>query len=1017
MPSPLPNGRWAVDGPMTATHPRVLTIAADRPFLQVLAEAILGGFPTAGGAPSDMLGLARWTILVPTRRAARELEDIFLRLTRKGGLLLPKIRPIGDIDEDLLARDDDAATTGDLPPAISRTGQQLLLIDLIDDWARANPQTRLAREIATAPHQTQGLAVSLAEFLDGLETENIDVGRIPELYDLENARHRDAILQFLAVAREAYPARLAAAGLIGPQQRRALILKREAARLADARPTAPFIAAGSTGSIEATRTLLKAIAGLPNGAVVLPGLDCGMDDASWLAAGPTHPQFAFRQLLPALGIDRADVRELGEAQPGRRSWLSSEMMRPADTAHQWRGSLEDREPDIAAAMEGVELVEARSLPEEAMAVALILREVLETPGKTACLVTSDRQMARRVKAELGRWNIVIDDSAGEPLIHLGGGAFVNLLIDAVLQNFSAPSLAALLRHGLCTFDETPETARRAAGLIELALLRTGTGAPRIAALPHALRMASESGERGHLLMQQVTDENWQQAIAFAARAAEVLGPLAGNHPVTLSAHLARLIKAAEAMAGERLWEGEAGDVLREAVGRLSEDSPHLRHCDMARAAAIIRHWLQAIAVRRPAENALPLSILGLLEARLMRPDVMVLAGLNEGVWPAAPDPGPWLNRPMRDKLGMSQPERQIGQTAHDFAQAFGCSEVKLVWSRRSGDAPVTPSRWILRLQMILQQADLKDLTGKASSWCAIARQLVEPGQVTPAPKPKPCPPAELRPRQLSVTRIEKLVRDPYAIYARHVLRLEPLEPIAAIPDPARRGIIFHAAIGDFLSRYPVQLPGEAEAELLRLGESHFAAVEDYPALTGFWWPRFRRIARWLVAEEPGFRQGVERIVAEAKGSIRFAIGGEDFTLTCRADRIDLLANGAARISDYKTGTVPSNRQVEVGLAPQLTLQAAILEQGGFEGVGPRQTDGIVYVKLSGGEPAGEFKPINMDVMALAHEHLDGLKRVLTSYAQPSQPYLPRVMMEREDDEGDYDHLSRFREWALSGGGS
>ena len=1004
---------------MTATLSRVFTIAAGRPFLRVLAEAVLDGFPIADGAPPDVLGLARWTILVPTRRAARELEDIFLRLTRRGGLLLPRIRPVGDIDEDLLARDDDAATTGDLPPAISRTGQQLLLIDLIDDWASTNPQTRLAREIAAAPHQAQGLAVSLAEFLDGLETENIDVARIPELYDLENARHRDAILQFLAVAREAYPARLAAAGLIGPQQRRAVILKREAARLTSARPTAPFIAAGSTGSIEATRTLLKAIAELPNGAVVLPGLDCGMDDASWLAAGPTHPQFAFKQLLPALGIDRPDVHELGEAQPGPRSWLASEIMRPADTAHQWRASLDGRRPDIETAMQGVELVEARSLLEQATAVALILRNVLETPGKTACLVTPDRQMARRVKAELGRWNIAIDDSAGEPLIHLGGAALVNLLIEAVLQGFSAPSLAALLRHGMCTFGEAPDAARRAVGLIELALLRTGNGAPEISALPHALRIASESEERGHLLLQQVTADDWQQAIAFAARAGEILGPLSRDQPATLSVHLDRIIKAAEAMAGERLWEGEEGSTLRDAVARLGDDSSHLRHCDMARAAAIIRHWLQAVAVRQPAENALPLSILGLLEARLMRPDVMVLAGLNEGVWPAAPDPGPWLNRPMRDKLGMSQPERQIGQTAHDFAEAFGCSDVKLVWSKRSGDAPATPSRWILRLQMILQQAGLKGLTGQASQWCAIARQLVEPGHVTPMAKPKPCPPVALRPRQLSVTRIEKLVRDPYAIYARYVLRLEPLNSIAAVPDPARRGIIFHAAIGDFLSRHPVQLPDDAEAELLRLGESHFAVLKDYPALTGFWWPRFCRIARWLVAEEPGLRDGVERIVAEAKGLLRFDINGQPFTLTCRADRIDLFANGAARIIDYKTGKVPTKSQVEAGLAPQLTLQAAMLAQDAFEGTGPRQTDGIAYIKLSGGEPAGEIKSLAFDqgVMALAHEHLEGLKRILTFYDRPSQPYLPRLMMEKEDDEGDYDHLSRFREWALSGGGS
>lgn len=997
---------------MPGDIPRLCTIAPDKPFLEVLADEVLKGFPCTDGRPPGKLDLARWTILLPTRRAVRELEDIFFRRSGGSGLLLPRIRPIGDIDEDLLQPGHGVEELG---TPVSAPGQLLLLMDLIDEWAAAHPTTRLAQEIAAAPHQAGGLAQSLAELLDALETEEVDAARIAELYGLESARHREAILEFLSIAREKYPQRLAAEKAMGPQARRAAILKREARRLAFTRSDRPFIAAGSTGSIPATCTLLKAIAGLPNGAVVLPGLDTRMDDASWTAVGPTHPQHAMKQLLGRLDAARPMVAELG-GDPGPRAWLASELMRPAEASHLWHGALKENAARVAEAMEGVELVEARSLPEQALAAALILRQCLETPGRSACLVTPDRQLARRVKAELTRWNIMIDDSAGEPLIRFGGASLLNLLLEALLQDFAAEPLAALLRHELAGFGLPPEEARHMASLIELALLRTGTGAPEIGKLAHALRVATEKDNRRALplVLKNVGDEEWERAIAQARRIAEVLAPLTVNPPNTLAEHLDRLAAACEAMAGEAFWLGEGGEVLSDAFALLKEEQRFLRSCDLMRTATILRHWLHGLPVRTQRHNPTPLTILGLLEARLIRADVMVLAGLNEGTWPGATDCGPWLNRPMRDVLAMKQPEAQIGQTAHDFVQAFGNAHVKLLWSRRIGDAPGTPSRWLHRLQMILATARIKP---EPSPWPALARSLSEPAAVTPVAKPKPRPPVNLRPKGLSVTRIEKLIRDPYAIYARFILGLEPLKPVSSLPDPARRGTIFHAAIGDFLGQFPQALPAHAVDELERFGSRHFQQIADYPGLVSFWWPRFRRIARWMVDQEPLWRDGVTQVVAERGGAILLPVAGEEFSLTCRVDRIDLLASGSARIVDYKTGGLPSAKEVESGLAPQLTLQAAILARGGFTGVAARQTDQLWYVKLTGGDPAGDVMELDkLAVMDLAERHLAELQKLLARYASAGQPYYPRTIMKKEDDPSDYDHLSRFREWALSGGG-
>jgi ATP-dependent helicase/nuclease subunit B len=454
-------------------------------------------------------------------------------------------------------------------------------------------------------------------------------------------------------------------------------------------------------------------------------------------------------------------------------------------------------------------------------------------------------------------------------------------------------------------------------------------------------------------------------------------------------------------------------VLREAFDLLRAEARFLGACDLPRAAAVIRHWLHGLPVRSSHHNPTPLAILGLLEARLMRADVTVLAGLNEGVWPGPADCGPWLNRPMRDILGMKQPEAQIGQTAHDFVQAFGNANVKLVWSRRIGDSPATPSRWIHRLLMILETAGLRERYLRPE-WPALARRLSEPQAVAPAGMPKPRPPVALRPRALSVTRIERLIRDPYAIYAQHVLKLEPLKPIAAAPDPARRGIIFHGAIGDFLTAFPQALPPDVAAQLEAHGSRHFEQIADYPGLVSFWWPRFCRIARWMAETEPELRQGVERVLAERNGAIELAIRGAAFRLSCRADRIDLMSDGTARIIDYKTGSVPTRKQVESGLAPQLTLQAAILARGGFQDVRARDTANVAYVHLTGGDPAGEIDWLKIAVMDAAGRHLAELEKLLTAYASEMQAYIPRFGMEKDEDQSDYDHLSRFREWSLSG---
>ena len=1007
---------------MTSLSHRVFTIAPEEPFLEVLAQAVLKGFPRDDGrAPDPLSELPRWTILLPTRRAVRELERIFLSLSGGRGTLLPRIKPLGDIDEDLLTPDEPGllSTAIDLPDAISPIGRELVLIALIDEWAAANPQSRLAQEISASPQQAHALAISLAEFTDGLETEEIDGSRIPELFGLESARHREAILDFLALARVRLPSLLRDWNLIGRKERQSRLLRHEARRLRSQPPAWPIVAAGSTGSIPATRELLKSISMLPAGALVLPGLDTALDEKSWQAVGPQHPQYALKQLLADLAISHAEVAPLSGLPPGPRSWLARELMRPPDTSEAWRDTLSQGRNLVKAGFSNIELVETAHRQEEALVIALMLREALETPGRTASLITPDRDLARRVKQELRRWHIDIDDSAGEPLIGFGGAALTGLVMDTVVSDFSAESLNSLFKHHLCNFGLDPIAARKAARTVELALFRSGTGIPDLEGLASAIKIArGEIKEDRHAnpAAARLTDKDWSGASQFITMAVEILGTLSNRPDSLFKDHVAAIIACCEAVAGPGLWDSEPGQTLRTLLDAIGADAHRLERCSLASAIGILRHHL-TMTPYRPVRSLHPrLSILGLLEARLVRADLHVLGGLNEGVWPAFPDSGPWLNRPMRDILGLQQPERSIGQTAHDFVQAFGSPEVRLVWSRRIGDSPVIPSRWILRLRMLLSSSDDPEQPGAQSPWPDLARRLDEAEAVRPCLKPRPTPAIEARPKRLSVTQIETLIRDPYEIYARHVLRLEPLDPITTRPDPSLRGTLIHAALGDFFRMSRHHLPPHALELLLEEGRRHFQPHMDKALISGFWWPRFRRIAEWIVAEELGRRAPIRETHAEIAGALEMSIGSGSFTLSCRADRIDVLVSGEARIIDYKTGAVPSMAQVKSGLSPQLTLEAAMLELGAFPGVGRITTGELAYTKLGGGEPPGETTRLKLDdpPMECARRHLAGLIELLATYMNPTQPYLPRTIVKTQDEDRAYDHLSRYREWALSG---
>ncbi|MBF0560762.1 MAG: double-strand break repair protein AddB [Alphaproteobacteria bacterium] len=979
----------------------VFTIDPDQPFVDILAAGVL---TRVGWGP---LELSRVIILLPTRRACRALSDVFLRQGGGRPMLLPRLLTLGDLDEDEAPFVEGGAEL-DLPPAIPHLRRHLLLAQLILAGRGG------AAGIGLSPDQAVRLAEELGRLLDQVQTEQLSFARLKDLVPDAYAEHWQITLDFLKLLTEHWPRILADEGAIDTAERHNRLSAIQTASWLATPPPGPVIAAGSTGSIPATASLLEAVASLPQGAVVLPGLDRDMDEESWQVLTETHPQYGLKRLLGRLGIDRTTVADWPgipgglPPTPARgdsvRRRLIAEVMRPAATTHRWR----DLAPLSGSVLDGLERLESPGPREEALAIALMMRQSLETPERTAALITPDRALARRVAAELGRWGIIVDDSAGQPLSETSPGIFLRLTADMVAEAFAPLPLLAALKHPLAAAGLDAGRFRSLVRLLERWLLRGSRPAPGLAGLRATQLAKKDLTVRTAETLSALLDRLTVLTADFAGAMAAVEAPLT----TLVKAHMifAETLAATNLLPGpERLWRGDAGEVAARFAADLFEAAsgwPSLAPQSYPR----VLEGLMAGTVVRPRHGGHPrLAILGPLEARLQQADLLILGGLNEGTWPAQTLADPWLSRPMRGNFGLPLPERRIGLSAHDFAQACCAPRVVLSRATRVDGTPTVPSRWLLRLDAVLSAT--RGQVAKADPWLAWANALDQPSAFTPATPPMPRPPLAARPRQLSVTAIETWMCDPYAIYAHHVLRLKALDPLDADPGAADYGSLVHLALEKFAKDFPEALPADAETALLAIGREAFADVLATPGVWAFWWPRFERTARWVVAKERERRLRLKATHTEVSGKIKLEAPGGPFILSAKADRIDVLNDGDLAILDYKTGVLPSAKAIAAGYAPQLPLEAAMAQRGGFAGVAAGPVTEIAYWRLKGGEPGGEERPAGTDPAALADEAYAGLQVLIDTFDDPATPYQACPHPERAPKYSDTLHLARVKEWA------
>ena len=994
------------------TKPRVFGLPPGADFPKVLVAGLVERHKTL---PPE--ALARVTLVVNTRRMARRIRALF---DAGPARLLPKIQLLTDLGK--------GPETADIPAAVSPLQRRLELTQLVSGL--------LDREPDLAPRAAlYDLADSLASLMDEMQGEGVPPEAIAKLDVGDQSGHWARSLQFLQIVQMFFgPSDHA----LDAEARQRLVVERLAKVWAATPPAAPVILAGSTGSRGTTLALMQAVAQLPQGALILPGFDFEMPVSGWhdlsnAMTAEDHPQFRFRRLMDRLGLERGDIGlwhpasspPLSQSQSAflsispARNKIVSLALRPAPVTDCWL-SEGPQLGNIMQAFDAVTLVEATSQRDEAMAIALRLRQAAEN-GQTAALVTSDRVLSRQVTAALDRWSILPDDSAGTPLHLTPPGRFLRHVAALFQGETSAASLLELLKHPLCHSVQGRNTHLLLTRDLELYLRRYGPAFPEKHDLLRWAGKHSNPAAIGWvdwidstLLGQAQTDDI--ALSLWVTTHMDLASRIAAGPQIDPDQSDAAKTEAAQPYFGQGtggLWERKAGQKAREVVAELSEHSSLGGCLSAGDYGGLFTAVLSRGEVRdrdAPHPNIL---IWGTLEARVQGADLLILAGLNEGSWPEMPAPDPWLNRTLRDQAGLLLPERRVGLSAHDFQQAIAAPEVWLTRSTRSDDAETVPSRWLNRLLNLLSglpnqkgPETIKSLQRRGAHWLAMAAQLDASVPVPAAPRPAPQPPISSRPKQLSVTEIKRLIRDPYAVYAKHVLRLRPLDSLEKRPDPLLRGIVIHDILETFCRVVQADPSHLNTRSMLDISTDKLLRDVPWAATRALWYARIARTADWFVSGEADRLALAQPVDFEVKA--RAVLADLGFTLTAKADRIDVAADGRAYIYDYKTGLPPSPSEQRY-FDKQLLLEAAMAENGDFEGLGPALVAEAVYLGL-GSKPVTVAAPLQDESPTQVWE---AFRALIKAYQDPTQGYTARRAMQSDKTPGDYDQLARFGEWDVT----
>ena len=978
------------------------TIPPGCPFAADLAKGLLLGY-----APEE---LARAEIYLPTRRAVRALQAAFLQASNGHALLLPKLHAIGDIDEDealsyqTLARLDDAS----LPPAIPQMRRLCLVARQVQSFPISGQKPSEAQAFA--------LARALIQTFDQVQNAEFDMAEIADLWPKELASHWQDIAQFLSIMWQFWPRILESEGAMDPVARRIAMMERQGALWQAEMPSHPIIIAGSTGTLAATQKLMRIVADLPQGCVIFPGMlpDITPEDWQAICADKVHPLHPLSVTFKALSLAHDDVKIWPASLPGLeasapRTAFLQEVMRPASQTEKWRALAGNETSALMAkqSYQGFRRLEAQDNHEEAAIIALAMRQTLEVPEKTAILVTADRQLARMVQSELRRFNVEIDDSAGESLSQTSLGTYLMLLARLITSHDLITDLIALAAHPLAAGQCDRVIFRKQMGVLNRHYLRGplsfDDGEGLLAHLGKEPEL--QNFAKDHLLgpLAPLIAASGEASLADCAR---LLGQVAEDFTATKADD--------EGEAVLRLWSGPEGEAAANALQELA-----LYGTDFTLPydgfADIFHTIISGIDVRHPFQKQSRLAILGAVESRMISADLVILSGLNEGVWPPKAGQDLWMNQAMAERIGLPHKQWRIALSAHDFMMAASLPEVLITRARRTNDSPTLPSRWLTRMDAVMGALKIADLIApKMPDEFAEILTYRTQQVVTPIAPPAPKPPVSLRPTRFSATQFDGLIGDPYGIYAKRILGLRALAPVNEAPNAALKGTLFHNALQLFTQSYPEKEIGSAHLPLLlEIAEPLFEPWLAHYEVRHFWWPQFIAVATWFVDADNALRGQGDISFAEVQGVVEITLGDRRFTVSAKADRIVRHDDGSVTIIDYKTGTAPSKKSVEAGRSTQMLIEAALIANGGYQTI-TKGADirALTYWKLQGrGHESGTI----LDVMpkGFAPEGLlENVSSLLARFEDPEMAYHAEPDPRGRQRYSDYRHLARIKEWRV-----
>ena len=984
------------------------TIPASQAFADNLVTGIIDKFPE----PEQ---LARIELYLPSRRAISSIKEAFFKHQKLGPILLPKMFAVGEPDEEVALKN--TIERLELNEAINKFERQCLIASQIQHFPIGG------RRMAPAP--AMKLASSLCMLIDQLQRAGTPLSAIKDVLPDELSTHWQEILKFLTILFDYWPSILAERGQMDPVARQQQLLQAQLDVWISHPPKSPIILAGSTGTLPMTRAFMKVISQLPMGAVIFPGIELDIENTDWQAIkkDPVHPFYQIARTMVEFELQLSEVRywhvteQIQNKSNRSRLILLREVMRPASRTSQWRKLAVDQTELSPSSLKGLKVMSVTDSFKEAELIGGLMRQVLETPNKTAMLITPDRTLARKVQAALMRWNILIDDSAGSALILSSPARFLALTIRVVQEDASPHALRALFKHPFATAGLPRAEFTHLANLFEEQILR--------GPLPR------KNWESWTLLVARTPKlkDFWQTYLLPAFNplrdAFKAINPSLDTLTIALMQTVQNLSTLPEnsedsdsdtnekqSAAPLHIYSDFAGTVLLELLSdmiRFGSSYP-IAASEFHNTFSVL---CQEEVVRTPYNQHPRLKILGTIEARMQQADTVILGGLNEGVWPPFSQKDMWINNVSRTQLGLPDRHWRIALSAHDFIMAAASSEVMITRSFVTDGAPNQASRWLARLDAVVAAAGLSAYLDKQIPvWMKAVNARKIPKIVEPIGRPEPKPTIAQRPSQISATDFDQWITDPYGFYVKKILKIRQKKPIDEPPSVALKGALIHDIIAKFSARYPTgELPDDAGYQLQKIAEQFLLKWSNDTYIDLFWRQKFSVILNWFLKEEDRRRDENFRLVVEKDGSLELSIGQRLILVTARADRIELHQGNNYQIIDYKSGNPPSKLAVSSGRAVQLLVEAAILLKGGYNlSDEPVQDIELFYWHLKGRltVPAkiDDVTPYDFDMATIFNQ----LFKLVQSFENEEQPYLSEPNLAQRPKFSEVRHLARIKEW-------